>query len=275
MPLENGELIENPENGKMSIFVGENGKLYRKDSEGNIYPIGDGGSGLVMPRLQMIPYTYHGIRDYEHPELWIKRDLDHAFVDNLRVKWHCENKNFLEYNPEIWMFVFRNRKIKRYKNDIYKVIRKRGWIHPSHLNGIKYPGSKYFSGETNHREIYFWNKGLHTEFEFIYNKRNEIDVPINPYEWFYVFDKFRNPIEITSSTILKNYFRNQINTRCKINDTSSNIKMKFRLAVVIDNPDTTADCPKLIGPLSDIYSIIVTYTNDKIRENDGCYFTFV
>jgi hypothetical protein len=130
-------------------------------------------------------------------------------------------------------------------------VRKKKWAHEPHLNGIKFLGSKFYSGVAANRN---------TEWELTAKEREKQDIP------FDLFSYFKGVLGgDTDYSVEDIQYVTAVNKRKRQSRTSN---ILFRVAIVIDNPDKNADNPKLIGPLSDVFSVnpVIKYEDDKIAE---------
>ncbi len=67
--------------------------------------------------------------------------------DRVFVRWNAEDDRFLNWNPEIWLFRYSNKRKIRSGTNIK--VRKKGFFHPSHKNGINFENSNFFGGGQN------------------------------------------------------------------------------------------------------------------------------
>ena len=120
---------------------------------------------------------------------------------------------------------------------------KKKWAHEPHENGVKYPASSFWAGETTCEIASIEASGRQTEFELTAGKQVKQLIGIDPYEYFFgkeiATDEF---IKLSDSTIASEL------SHFKAAGTS-NLSIAFRLAIVIDHP--TIEGQKFIGDLSD------------------------
>ena len=160
----------------------------------------------------------------------------------LFASWETDNVEFLNYNPEIWLFVHRKNRRKFSNGD---VLYKRKFAHPPHLNGIKYPASSWYSGVGENR----FGIPYHSEFDCPVISGNSLEIPINVYEWLYYDDGSGNSVQIDAETALTNRdyrFSGQ---------KEGTLFATMKLAIVIDNPDDTINNPKIIGGYSKPFAL--------------------
>jgi hypothetical protein len=167
--------------------------------------------------------------------------------ENLMGYWSADNKNFLNYNPEIWLFRYKNNTKKVELNGSRTKINHKKYIHTPHLNGSKYPNSSYYGGGINSFVSEIQNTGVHTEFLLDdisgTTSNHRFKIPIDPYDWFYMFDYF-NSYKLNDSLPLENS-----GFYIKVLGRKKNISFPFKLSIVIDDP--SGGQQKIIGPLSD------------------------
>jgi len=206
-----------------------------------------GGGGIIIPQLQLDSGRY--MVDGE----------DRQIVDQLRCWWQSNDTRFLNYNPEVWLFRYKKnrRKIRTGVNIGDKKFTKK-WVHMPHLNGIKYPGSKYFAGNAYQSPEFFSYDtpvGYHSEFALTANvPLTKMVIPIEVFEFVYGLDELVNPYKLDETTFY-NAAPTSLGFVTKGRNKQKSLGMRF--AIVIDNPDPVAGCPKLIGPLSDTVNLIL------------------
>ena len=154
------------------------------------------------------------------------------------------------------------------------------FAHQSHLNGIKYPNSQFYSGAMRPSVDPSVNAiGRKTEFLLTSNTSNEwksfgFDI------WDYVFivrlDEFNeNYISDVmhfngDPQFLDTTQRYRVSARNSKEGYVNKIKkLQFKFAIVIDNPDKTSKYPKLIGPLSEIVTFYLD--NSGVKKYAGVF----
>lgn len=152
--------------------------------------------------------------------------------DTLFSKWQAVDKRFLDHNPEIWLFMEKNRK-RKMGNDIFT---SKSWGHPPHNSGIKFPNSAFYPGVSANG----FGVNYQTEFSISNISDEYIHVPINVFDYF----KANGPNPIDEDTDLSTL------SLSTINGNSKSLSLGMRFAIVIDNPDSTAKNPKLFGQMS-------------------------
>ena len=168
-------------------------------------------------------------------------ETDGNLPGKLYASWETDNVEFLNHNPEIWLFIHRKNR-RRFKNG--DILIKRKFVHPPHLNGVGCTHPAWYSGIATNK----FNVPYLTAFECPAISDQSLEIPINPYLWIYYRDG-SNDIEINSNTILidRNY--------CFSGERESKLFATMKLAIVIDNPDDTANNPKIIGPYSKSFAL--------------------
>ncbi|KAF0203154.1 MAG: hypothetical protein FD170_1426 [Bacteroidetes bacterium] len=139
--------------------------------------------------------------------------------------------------------------VKQYIRYFDKTLKKR-WSHEPHLNGSKYPGSNFYTGETSSEVAELAETGRHTEFELTaLLPRQKMIVPINQYEYYHAHSISQGRrVMLSDETDLTDL----TNLKCS---GKQNLSTSFKLAIVIDNPDTASPVKKIIGDLSDEFWI--------------------
>lgn len=121
---------------------------------------------------------------------------------------------------------------------------KKKWAHEPHLNGVKYPGSKFYAGETVCKVEAIATPGRQTEFELTSARGEKQLIGLDPYEYFYAqhlkTNEYFKLSDATDTAIIK-----QIEAAGR-----KTLSIGFRFAIVIDHP--LVEGAKLIGDLSDI-----------------------
>lgn len=142
-----------------------------------------------------------------------------------------------------------NVSVKQWIRYFDKQLKKR-WAHESHLNGIKYPGSNFYTGETSSEVTELAATGRHTEFPLTaFATRQKMILPLNQYEYFHAYSISKNRrVMLSDETDLSD-----------INDLKcageQNLSTAFKIAIVIDNPDTSSPVKKIIGDMSETFYI--------------------
>ena len=213
----------------------------------DILDLASGGTSISIPRLLLqgfnVKNTSIGTGQY-------------SLRDTLRVKWTGTDTEFLSLNPEIWMFNYNSyAQRKQYNGGTYHISkRNKKWKHEPHLKGIKFPNGAFYSGQVvGHFAPFVNDDGRHTEFPFSNTPDVWFNVDVDIYEW--VFGKLiptENFIKMDDDSVINNLFAD---IQCRHHKLSE----VFRFAIVIDNPDTQAINPKIIGMLSD--EICIKYIN--------------
>lgn len=161
----------------------------------------------------------------------------------VELYWDDSDLEFLNHNPEIWIFRMNNKAVRVRKNffgiNTKAFFNKKGWKHPSHNNGSKFPNSKFWGGKQDYPGGFVIR---HTEFPII-PKSTWSQIAINFLEWFSLPNSGGIWSGLTSvPTIYKPMGRRDRSTF-----------IRFRFAIVCDN--ITAEQGKIIGPMSDIMAV--------------------
>jgi hypothetical protein len=100
---------------------------------------------------QRYTYQYLGkFGDYVSvPTLQLKLERTNSpdetqIYDRVFARWNAEDIRFLDWNPEVWLFRYSNKRKIRTGTNIK--VRKKGFFHPSHQNGLKFENSNFFGG---------------------------------------------------------------------------------------------------------------------------------
>jgi len=77
----------------------------------------------------------------------------YMYTDEIWVKWNADDLEFLNRNPEIWLFQHKRSRKKKVYNagdpdlEYFYEVQKIKWKHPSHQGGSKYSGSNHWGGD--------------------------------------------------------------------------------------------------------------------------------
>jgi hypothetical protein len=175
-------------------------------------------------------------------------------------------------NPRI--FLYRMAPQKRKQTAGGTVQMPRTFVHPSNTAGVQ-PGGKWWTGTQTIQAVIGTGSPLirHTEFAIPTTvPYQSFTLPdLSPYEWMVyvntVTEEYRQctsadfPIPQTAvgtDTNSNGFYVRPFNSRkadmfptSSRGAGSSKMKVKFRFAIVIDNPNATPDAPYLIGPMSE------------------------
>lgn len=217
-----------------SLAVSELGRLvYIPNYEGLLRayfkPIG----GIHIPKLTVFGGRYYVTSDGS------------PVTDSLWGYWEATDKEFLNYNPEIWLYHKTRRRRKWESTEGVKIFRNKNWHHPPHLNGSKYPSSRYYSSRITHHPLTeVVSNGLNTEWPLTSEKSLEKQlIPVDPFEFIY---EANSSTKLTAST-----FESLTYSLLRMTTKVNRLSKGFKFAIVIDNPDPSENAPKLRGPLSD------------------------
>jgi hypothetical protein len=164
------------------------------------------------------------------------------------------NDEFLKYNPKYFLFMAHTNRwhYKKVNGVNTKIRRHSGFYHPTHQNGINFPNSNYYSGQTQ--------IPLDTEYPLIAGAYKKTLIPFNPYQ----FTRFK-PIAPTMPSPLNlpsniNLWKFQ-GRKGFLTLTRGNL---FSIAIGIENPDPTASNPILFGELSEPFRVQFIYSNGNV-----------
>jgi hypothetical protein len=172
--------------------------------------------------------------------------------------WASYDLNFLKYNPKIWLFRYKNYK-KEVADDFYVSHKK--YTHAPHLNGVNYENKRYYGGSIYCLATGITSTGVHSEFVLNTNVNTQFEIPIDPYDWFYMkgSPSYKLSDELSLSAI---GYEMRVLGRPK-----DNLSFPFRLAVVIDDPRGGEQ--KLVGGMSDIIFLRVQNNKFVFRRNSS------
>lgn len=138
----------------------------------------------------------------------------------------------------------------------FNLSHKKKWAHEPHLNGIKFPESKYWAGETKCKVAAIEATGRHTEFELTAARNEKQLIELDPYEYIYAQHKVTDQFfKLSDSTDLSTIKALEIAGK-------STLSVGFRFAIVIDHPGVEGE--KLIGELSDEVFLRPRYTTNGL-----------
>jgi hypothetical protein len=190
-------------------------------------------SGIVIPDLNYLvkEYIVGGVRTRRN--------------EKLMIQWFGEDLTFLDYNPKIWLYRYKNNKKKLPSGAI---IKHKDIVHTPHLNGVNYPNSSFYAGKFNSPVVDINKTGVHTEFEIGLSGNTPFEVTIDPYDWFYMLNSSGDAYKLTDEFIIKTGYRLKVMSRPK-----GDASFLFRLAITIDNPN--GDQQRIVGPITDIIAL--------------------
>lgn len=120
---------------------------------------------------------------------------------------------------------------------------KKKWTHEPHENGIKYPNSNFYAGQTMSKIPSIMASGRQTEFALTAGRREKQKIDLNPFEYFYAMDYSNQYFALSEET--------DLTTVKKLEAAGKqSLSIGFRFAIVIDHPVVPG--VKLFGPLSEI-----------------------
>lgn len=254
--------VWNSSSVNVQVFLSE---LHFDNAEAGEYVVYDAGYNLV------VPYMWHeltfevknyvsgsiiaSLTDGQSEEI----SANGVYTFRLRRSQQGAEIRFTAVGAGTTLMAIDNVSLKKIIRS-FDISHKKKWCHEPHLNGIKYPGSAYWAGETNCKVAEIAEAGRNTEFT-LYTGRNGItEVGIDPYEYFYAYHD-------TSETYYKLSDTSELDQIRFIEAAgSSRLSVGFRLAIVIDHPAVPG--AKLIGELSDSFylrAMIMRFSNQVIR----------
>jgi hypothetical protein len=168
-------------------------------------------------------------------------------------------------NPRIYLFHYRKTKGRKRKQggkeggSKTSKYRKGGFLHPTHMNGINFSNSKFYSGGTD--------IPYHTEYDMNISKGYETQMldDFNPFEFY----SYRNDAEgiyfkpLPRGLIASNL--NMINISGKNANTlrKGNRSNYFKFAIGVDNPDPNSAFPIIFGEMTDTVQSLL-YINQNM-----------
>ena len=204
--------------------------LYSDVTEWQVITGGKAGQILTMAEAQAEYYGYVGscppmpINFDDMPYLGAPLiSLGHREAANgsdkyppIFVQFPFIDKNILDKNPELFLFVYRRKLQRRRKGANYPNEYQRGkkenqnrFVHPTHLDGSKYAGSSFFTGVQKGRDGQLLTNRV-TEWSLDISKPYEKQkIYVNPYDWF-----------VTEIEGVNTYGSNFFNNTPIINDTA-------------------------------------------------------
>lgn len=149
------------------------------------------------------------------------------------------------YNPRIFLFVKRNgrtRKVKDINGNKQTKYYHGGWRHITHMQGINFPNSNFYSGSTSCPTHSEWPLTITDPYD-----KQELTT-FNAGEFYIYDDVLGSPASFgTIIWSILNLDKFRVRGRRADEPTKS---VYFRFAIGIDNPDTTSNYPIVFGSLS-------------------------
>jgi hypothetical protein len=169
-----------------------------------------------------------------------------------------------EMNPRIYLFHYKKakggRKRKGGKGSKTSRYYKGGFLHPTHMNGVNFTNSRFYSGVTD--------IPYHTEFPITITKGYEREMlyDFNPFEFYNYANSDKGYYYKPLVRGLNASELNMVNVNGSgINTTKKAKRSKyFRFAIGIENPDPNADFPIIFGEMSDIVQSVVFVNNQNM-----------
>lgn len=194
------------------------------------------------------------------PEL----EIESRFINgenNLVYRTNGNQTEFLNHNPEIWLFrfnrkrgrIFYNLKAHNPTSDKYR--------HNPHQGGVKYADpvlKSYFAGGSNFAR--------NTEFGYTHNTKENTKLNVVPTDWINIAPNF---IKNHLKGIRSNYKYIKKTEGTKVNKTP---EIKMAVCIVINNPKyisfgaTPNEFPKIYGKKS-YFTLYGVYESSKLPQN--------
>lgn len=210
-------------------------------------------TGIIIPKLRLKSSNWYNRINEQGRALFCVRDT-------LLAAWDSTEEMFLAYNPEIWVFRYNNHRRKKIDSEsgLRALSINKKWKHEPHLNGVKFHGSKWYSGNSTIRTVPIPEiaiNGRKTEFPLNSLSGEWKEIGFDCWDYIYGMDPTPETggwVKLTDET--------DFSVVVPVVGTtySSGQKrrgMPIRFAIVIDNPNQEADNPKIIGEMSDIWEM--------------------
>lgn len=156
-------------------------------------------------------------------------------------------EEFLKYNPKYFLFMAKSNKWHRKDvNGVTTVVRRpSGFYHPTHQNGINFPHSAFYSGQTA--------IPLDTEYPLSAGAYKKTLIPFNPYQFTRVWNPPPNLVVPSPSNFPSPLAYWKIQGKKTVAKYGRSVL--FSLAIGIENPDTSAKNPIVFGQLSEPFRV--------------------
>lgn len=160
-----------------------------------------------------------------------------------------EAESFLSHQPKYYLFIAKTGRghRKRVAGISTKFYKKAGYYHPTHQDGINFPGGSLYSGSTS--------IPLDTEYALTSGAYNKTLLPFNPLQFTRYFDQgVTDTWIVPSATNIDANFK-LFKFQGKRGKNGKRV-VNFKLAIGIKNPNTNVGQPPILfGELSDIFRI--------------------
>ena len=193
------------------------------------------------------------------PEAFIEiiNNNDKDGIPTIRAYWHGSDTEFLNHSPVFWLERYRpKRNVSKHGTKVVQGIK---WVHPTHLDGSKYSGGRFYSGiHTN--SINGIQRTCNTEWDIVSGPYDRMVLDINPFEWF-----FRHFSAFPMTSIFG--VPHAVSTFNETGESlvSKRIRARFRVRIAIKNPDVNAVDPVIKGPVSQEFFIRPNMTGGIMR----------
>jgi hypothetical protein len=171
-------------------------------------------------------------------------------IQNIYSHYLPNDGDFLNYNPRYYLFMAKSNlyHVKRILGVSVKVRRNSGFYHPTHQNGINFPGNTAYYGGTTAIP-------LDSEFAIDNVPYKKTLIDINPFQWarFKTGGAWSVPTLADFGLTIDNY---KIQGKAsKQTDGEYQRSALMYLAIGIDNPNTLSTYPILFGQPSNIFRL--------------------
>jgi len=178
-------------------------------------------------------------------------------------------------NPKIYLFHYKKTKGRRRKQSLKpgqdaaselktdngtRNYRKGGFIHPTHMNGVNFSNSKFYSGETD--------IPYHTEYPINISKGYETQMldDFNPFEFYSYVDRDKDLYykPLPRGMVFSELNMIGVNGKGKNKIKKGNRSNYFKFAIGVENPDPQADSPIIFGEMTDTIQSLVYVNKGRI-----------
>ena len=158
-----------------------------------------------------------------------------------------QSETFKKYNPKFYLFRYKSAHQSRKRNsigDVIKMNKAKGFVHPTHLEGINFPSGPIYRGAGR--------TPMHTEFDLgNINPYEYSTLGFNPYEFVEINKELGAGWETMTSADWGLPPSSYRFTGKKLNARS----ILFKIAIGIDNPTGSKTNPILFGDFSDTFRL--------------------
>lgn len=253
--MEDSTRIPKPKSGYVAVFVDETDKKLKAKQADNT---------VVELNGEFVPSSPIYIPKLETRILTVTKEGDSVSHDKLYVKWESPSYEFLDLNPEIWIFkpTVHTGKFQKMIDSslVWHRFREKKLGHPTHGDGTKHLGENQYSGK--HAIM-----PLHGGGQFQLQRNTEFNLPsyndgwsllnLDPFQWFIKKYEDNPPHDFDSLS------QEDIDGLDGGEDYvvycpgDKHQRLKFSLAIVIDNPLESGK--KIVGPQSRLLTLKFIY----------------